>query len=117
MRGIRIHRTVSFAAAHRLTRFPADHKCHRLHGHNYLVEITVWGPVADLVVDFAVLDDVVRRWDHTHLNDDPDLRDNPTCELVALVLMQRLAAAIPTGAVVERVRVHESERSWAEVER
>ena len=32
-------------AAHRLPNLPSDHKCYRLHGHSYLVEVRVLGPI------------------------------------------------------------------------
>jgi 6-pyruvoyltetrahydropterin/6-carboxytetrahydropterin synthase len=60
---------LTFCAAHFLT-IPG-HKCEALHGHNYVVTLTVEGPVdprTGFVVDFAVLKRVVRpaidRWDH-----------------------------------------------------
>lgn len=118
MRGIRIQRCVEFSASHQLTRFPDGHKCARLHGHNYTVEVAVWAPRPEpigVIIDFAALDEVVRRWDHTNLNDDPELEDNPTSELLALVLYRRLAERLPKGAIIERVRVSETSRSWAEV--
>lgn len=49
------------------------------HGHNYVIEVTVAGPVdaeTGMVVDMVALDDLARReivdrWDQTNLNDDP----------------------------------------------
>lgn len=49
------------------------------HGHNYVIEVTVSGPIngeTGMVVDMVALDDFVKRevidrWDHTNLNDDP----------------------------------------------
>ena len=34
-----IKKRFSFSAAHRLLDLPAGHKCGRLHGHNYIVEL------------------------------------------------------------------------------
>ena len=42
-----IFREFTFEAAHRLTHVPEGHKCARLHGHSYRVEIHVAGPVGD----------------------------------------------------------------------
>jgi 6-pyruvoyltetrahydropterin/6-carboxytetrahydropterin synthase len=36
-----IGKTFRFAAAHRLETLPPSHKCHRTHGHNYDVTITL----------------------------------------------------------------------------
>ena len=32
-----------FEAAHRLPNVPETHRCHRMHGHSYRVELTVAG--------------------------------------------------------------------------
>ena len=40
-----LRRTFQFEAAHRLTRVAPTHKCARLHGHSFVVEIVVDGPV------------------------------------------------------------------------
>ena len=51
-----IFREFTFEAAHRLTHVPDGHKCARLHGHSYRVEVRVTGPVGEQtgwVMDFA----------------------------------------------------------------
>ena len=60
---------LTFCAAHFLT--IAGHKCESLHGHNYVVSVTVHGPIdpdTGFVVDFAVLKRILRpvidRMDH-----------------------------------------------------
>jgi 6-pyruvoyltetrahydropterin/6-carboxytetrahydropterin synthase len=75
-----------FEAAHHLPRVPAGHKCSRMHGHSYRVEIGLRGPVdpqTGWVIDFADIDDawtdLFRQFDHRTLNDVPGL-ENPTCE-------------------------------------
>ena len=48
----------SFEAAHRLPQVPDDHKCARLHGHSFRIEVTVSGEVGSVsgwVMDFADL--------------------------------------------------------------
>lgn len=103
-------------AAHRLPRLPPDHKCHRMHGHGYLVEVRVRGPVgADTgwVMDFADIDraaePVVGALDHRCLNEIPGL-ENPTAELLAAWIWTRLRPALP--ALVE-VSVAETPHSRA----
>ena len=58
---ITIKRIYTFSAAHRLEGHP---KCGRMHGHNYIVEVeasaVMRGDPIDWVMDFAVLDDIVR---------------------------------------------------------
>lgn len=66
-----------FDAAHRLDRLPPTHKCHRLHGHTYLIWITVKGAVnQDIgwVQDYADISSIVdpllkEKFDHHYLND------------------------------------------------
>jgi 6-pyruvoyltetrahydropterin/6-carboxytetrahydropterin synthase len=51
-----IFKCFQIEAAHRLPNVPAGHKCERLHGHSYKVEIHVRGPVetdTGWVIDFA----------------------------------------------------------------
>ena len=79
-----------FEAAHSLPRVPAGHKCSRLHGHSYKVELVVSGPVDEAsgwLIDFQVMDDaweeIYARVDHRTLNDVAGL-ENSTCETIAV---------------------------------
>jgi 6-pyruvoyltetrahydropterin/6-carboxytetrahydropterin synthase len=101
----------TFEAAHRLPSVPPEHKCARLHGHSFRVEVRVRGPIgveSGWVLDFA---DVSRafaplhdRLDHRYLNDVDGL-DNPTSERIAVWIWDRLAAELPGLA---EVVVHET---------
>jgi 6-pyruvoyltetrahydropterin/6-carboxytetrahydropterin synthase len=71
-----ITKAFSFSAAHSLPTLPPDHKCHRLHGHNYIVEVCVGAEKLDaagMVLDFATISEVVKPLvdgiDHRNLND------------------------------------------------
>ena len=71
-----ITKSFSFSAAHSLPSLPEDHKCHRLHGHNYVVELCVAAHRIDkhgMVTDFAIISDavapIVATLDHRNLND------------------------------------------------
>ncbi len=90
-----------FEAAHFLPGAPEGHKCRRIHGHSFRGEVSVRGevdPVTGWVVDFADLkravDPVVLRLDHYMLNDIEGL-ENPTSEIVAMWIWNKLAASIP----------------------
>ena len=68
---------------------PAGHKCARLHGHNYAVEIHVTGRVGEhtgWVMDFGAIQAAFAplhaELDHQYLNDVPGL-ENPTSEVLA----------------------------------
>jgi len=111
----RIGRTFRFEAAHQLPLLPEDHKCRRLHGHNYRVDIEAMGELdpRGFVMDFAELDAVVEplvaQVDHRLLNDIPGL-GNPTAEIIAQWFLERVPAA-------SAVRVYETDDCWAEVRR
>lgn len=92
-----ISREFRFEAAHRLPRVPEGHKCARLHGHSYRVEVTVRGPVdpaTGWVCDFAEITaafaPLLARLDHYYLNDIEGL-DNPTSENLARWVWERLS--------------------------
>ncbi len=98
----------TFEAAHRLPRVPEGHKCARLHGHSYRVEVHVEGPVdpdSGMVVDFADIKAAFRplseRLDHFYLNDVEGL-ENPTSENLAKWIWDRLVAPLPLTRVVIR---------------
>lgn len=98
---VRLVHEFRFEAAHRLPRVPPGHKCERLHGHSFKVEIAIRGPVAKetgWLIDFA---DMETAWkplhaqlDHNYLNDVPGL-ENPTSEVIAGWIWDRLAPVLP----------------------
>ncbi len=103
-----VFREFAFEAAHRLPHVPAGHKCGRLHGHSYRVEVHVRGPVqseAGWVMDFADLkqrfEPVHEQLDHRYLNEVEGL-DNPTSENVARWIWDRLCPILPLAKVVVR---------------
>jgi len=94
-------RTFDFDAAHYLPKVPSGHKCGGMHGHTYTVEVRLRGevdPVAGWVCDFGDIKEAFRplesELDHKVLNDVPGL-DNPTSELLAQWLWDRLAVSLP----------------------
>jgi len=73
-----IFKVFHIEAAHRLPNVPEGHKCARLHGHSFRVEVHVRGepdPVLGWVMDFAELKErfqpVFEQLDHRYLNDVP----------------------------------------------
>ena len=111
-----IFKSFSLECAHRLPNVPADHKCARVHGHSFRVELHVAGPLdphLGWVMDFA---DVKRsfqprfdRLDHRYLNDVAGL-ENPTSENLARWIWRELKPTLPQLA---RVVVHETCTSGA----
>lgn len=96
-----IFKEFRFEAAHSLPHVPEGHRCARVHGHSYRCRIYIEGPVDPTlgwIVDFA---DIARAFapilealDHHYLNDIEGL-ENPTCELLARWIWERLAPALP----------------------
>lgn len=90
-----------FEAAHRLPNVPANHKCSRLHGHSYRVELHVRGevdPGTGMVMDFAAITAAFKptldRLDHYYLNEIAGL-ENPTSEHLARWIWCRVKPALP----------------------
>ncbi len=95
-----------FESAHRLPKTPVHHKCHNLHGHNFVVNMSFVGPVNDdgWLIDFFVIE---QAWapikaivDHRYLNDIPGL-ENPTSEMIAIWIWEKMVDQIPFLASVE----------------
>ncbi len=97
----RLERSFRFEAAHYLPKVPPGHKCARMHGHSYQIEVVIEGeidPERGWVIDFAEIDEralpLVRQLDHHVLNEIDGLA-NPTSELLAVWWWQHLAPALP----------------------
>jgi len=71
---VELNHRFSFESAHHLPEVPEDHKCRRLHGHSFQVEVTVSGSIGHQtgwVMDFADLKarvrPVIEALDHRYL--------------------------------------------------
>src|SRR4051812_40860017 len=96
-----IFREFTFEAAHRLPQVPENHKCARLHGHSYRVEVHVQGdvgPDTGWVMDFsdlrAAFQPLHEQLDHRYLNEVPGL-ENPTSEVLARWIWDQLCRTLP----------------------
>ena len=96
-----LRKTFQFEAAHLLPHLPAGHKCRRLHGHSFKVEVVVSGeldPKLGWVMDYAVISDLFRplwqQLDHYYLNEIIGL-ENPTSENIAVWIWDRLKPNLP----------------------
>jgi 6-pyruvoyltetrahydropterin/6-carboxytetrahydropterin synthase len=106
-----IFKEFRFESAHRLPNVPEGHKCARLHGHSYRVEIRVGGQVGEhtgWVLDFAELSAAFKPvhavLDHNYLNEIPGL-ENPTSEVLARWIWERLIDTLPG---LREIVVHET---------
>jgi 6-pyruvoyltetrahydropterin/6-carboxytetrahydropterin synthase len=127
-----ISRRESFNAAHELRNPDLSEaenqrlygKCANLHGHNYVLEVEVEGPIdprTGYVFDLKRLSDVISRRiiedvDHRNLNTDVPWLEGliPTAENLAVAFLKRLRTELPEG-LLRRVRVWETDKNWAEV--
>ena len=105
-----------FEAAHRLPKAPPGHKCARLHGHSYGIDVHVTGevnPETGWLTDFgsiaAAFAPLLELLDHSYLNEIPGL-ENPTSEELAAWIWARLAPRLP-GLVQLVVRETRTARS------
>lgn len=110
-RDLEIFKAFTIEAAHWLPNLPEGHKCRRLHGHSFRVEVHVGGeldPKLGWVADFADVSEAFQplfeQLDHHCLNEVPGL-ENPTSEALAIWIWERLH---PTLSGLRRVVVHET---------
>src|ERR1700741_1862581 len=103
---VEIFKEFTFEAAHRLPNVPPGHKCARLHGHSYRVAVHVEGGVGAAtgwVQGFAgfacAMAPLMEQLGPYYLKEIEGL-DNPTSEVLARWIWQRLQPALPELAQV-----------------
>lgn len=124
-----------FDAAHRLPLH--EGKCSRPHGHSYILEVEIEGPVKQekcssqgMIIDYAVLKAIVERqimsvFDHQDLNQavkalgtfkaDPEEENVTTAERLVLLCVAALTEELEKcGAGLTRVCLQETQDTWAE---
>ena len=128
-------RTVSFRALHRYYRPDWSEARNREvfgpladppgHGHDYQCAVTVAGRLdeAGMIMDLALLDrilqeEVLTPFAGKHFNLDVPAfasgRPLPTCEAIAAYVFRRVAARLPNGVALERVRIAEDPTLYAD---
>ena len=115
-----VTKRLEISASHKLE-LPYESKCANLHGHNWIVEITVCADTLTeygMVLDFVHIKNLIHnKLDHQNMND--VLKVNPTAENIAYWIQETindyLADESPERIVyVSRVKVQESEGNVAE---
>ena len=108
---VQLTKSFTFEAAHSLPTFPQGHKCRRLHGHSFKVDVLVAGevdPAKGYLIDYADIkaacDPIRKQLDHYHLNEIEGL-ENPTSEVLARWIWDRLRPRLP---LLSRVSVRET---------
>ena len=101
-----------FDAAHFL---PGHPTCGKIHGHTWTVDVELQGPLGPegMVFDFArlkeVMDQVLKNYDHSNLN---DFVTRPTCEIIAILIGNFLKAKL-VGVELYSVKVQEGFGGYA----
>lgn len=105
-----IFKVFHIEAAHMLPLVPADHKCRRLHGHSYKVEVHIRGEINEggWIMDFADISEafepVFAALDHHYLNEIDGL-SNPTSENIARWIWEHLQPSMPE---LSKIVIHET---------
>jgi 6-pyruvoyltetrahydropterin/6-carboxytetrahydropterin synthase len=99
---VRLVHDFRFEAAHLLPRVPTGHKCSRLHGHSFKIEVAVRGLVNEETGWFLDYQHLYDAWaplqealDHRYLNEVAGL-ENPTSENLARWVWDQLKPALPS---------------------
>lgn len=108
---VRLVHEFRFEAAHLLPKVPAGHKCRRLHGHSFKVEVAVRGLVDENTGWFLDYQHLYDAWaplhavlDHNYLNDVPGL-ENPTSEVLSRWIWDKLKPSLPS---LQRITLFET---------
>ncbi|MCB9261581.1 MAG: 6-carboxytetrahydropterin synthase [Flavobacteriales bacterium] len=132
---ISVIRKTHFNAAHRLhnpvwtneRNREVFGKCNmpNYHGHNYVLEVKLTGdidPETGYIMDLGILREIVdreivERYDHRNLNlDIPEFQHlNPTAENIAVVIFNKLRAAIDPQYKLG-LRLYETDRNFVDIE-
>lgn len=103
---VRLAKSFGFEAAHFLPCFDEGHKCRRMHGHSFRVEVIVEGevdPGKGYLIDYGdiktAIAPVEAALDHRVLNEIEGL-ENPTSEVIAGWIWEKLAGELELLAEV-----------------
>jgi 6-pyruvoyltetrahydropterin/6-carboxytetrahydropterin synthase len=103
---IALTKTFQIEAAHHLPLLPKTHKCSRMHGHSFQIEIRVegecdpqWGWLMDYSDIKAAFQPIYDLIDHNCLNEIQGL-ENPTSEILAKWVWERLKPRLPMLSTV-----------------
>lgn len=98
---VRLSKDFIIEAAQSLPNVPTGHKCAKLHGHTFTIEVSVEGevnPATGWLYDHAEISaamrPIVERLDHAYLNDIPGL-ENPTIEVMCGWIWKELLPSLP----------------------
>lgn len=100
------------SAAHQLKGYKG--KCENIHGHNWKVEISVYGQKLNnigILIDFHDLKDmlkeVLQHFDHKNLNDvDEFVKQNPSSELLSKIIYKKIDKMLKQYSRTNRININ-----------
>ena len=111
-----------FEACHHLPHY--EGACHNLHGHSYILEVTVSGqvsknekdPKCGMIIDFKDLKAIVKsvavdKYDHSNLN---EFFPNPTAEIMVKQIAVDIMSKLPQEVYLMSCKLWETSTSYAE---
>jgi 6-pyruvoyltetrahydropterin/6-carboxytetrahydropterin synthase len=111
---VTLTRSFRIEAARSLPRLPATHPCSRVHGHSFVIELELRGPIDPELGWLVDYEDIARAFepvrhalDHRLLNDVPGL-SNPTSEHIARWCFDHLVTALPSLTAVNVMETPET---------
>jgi len=109
-----IFKEFTFDSAHALPNVPEGHKCKAVHGHTYHLKVFIEGELDShlaWVMDFSDIKNIIKPIvdiiDHKYLNDIEGL-ENPTCEIIAKWLWDKIKPGIP---LLNKIELYETPTS------
>ncbi|MFK7970192.1 MAG: 6-carboxytetrahydropterin synthase QueD [Bacteroidia bacterium] len=123
MRRVLVTKRFKFEAAHRLPTMPEGHKCTRIHGHNFKVDVNLLGevnPADGMVRDFGeiktLVNPLIEMLDHHFINEVGEVMDEPllkvpTTENLVIWFYEKIKPTIPE---LYSVIIHETDQNSCE---
>ncbi|MCD6459273.1 6-carboxytetrahydropterin synthase [bacterium] len=126
-----ITKTVCFSCSHRLyvkdwddqKNFEVFGQCSRLHGHNYVLKVSLKGnpdPVTGMIINLTDLNKIIKheiiKWiDHKNISEQVDVfqTKTPTVENLCIAFWDRLQKALPPNCLY-KIALNETENNMAE---
>ena len=109
-----IFKQFTFDSAHFLPNVPHGHKCKEIHGHTYTLTVYLdaaldekLGWVADFAEVKHIISPIIDIVDHHLLNTIEGL-ENPTCELLAIWIWNKIKKEIP---ILKKIKLNETPSS------
>ena len=95
-----------------------------IHGHNYLLDISISGPIDEgsgFIINLKTLNEIVEKkginvLDHSHVEDDIDWfeKHQPSTENMVVFIWDTIVDKIPSGAILHCITLRETPTIFTE---